>query len=163
MRIPAVFLVSSMLLAVACGNGGTGAGTAPPNSSGCPTDPDKVAGQPCGSLNVCAYPACEGSKCPATTKVAYCSGAAGAKWEVTTPGDAGGFTDAGIEPDTASADAGDAEADAGDAGADAGDAAASDAEASISDATDAELDAAETSDASTDSPSDTTSDAPDSD
>jgi len=113
MRSSAVLIVMTVLLAplavASCGDGGTGVGTAPPNSTGCPTDPDKVAGQPCGALNVCAYPVCESAvKCPTTTKVAYCSGAVGAKWEVSTPGDAGGFTDGGIVPPVEAGDAADA-------------------------------------------------------
>ena len=140
MRSEAALFVMALLLAplaVACSEGGTGTGTAPPPSAGCPADPDKVAGQPCGSLNVCAYPTCdEAGVCPTTTKVATCSGAAGATWVITTPTDAGGFTDANLPDnrvdetgtDGSSGDAPlDAPLDATDASDDATDATSSDA------------------------------------
>ncbi|MBI2391251.1 MAG: hypothetical protein HYV09_16800 [Deltaproteobacteria bacterium] len=128
MRSSLVLFVVAMLAVPAavasCGEGGTGVGSAPPPAGPCPAeaDLDKLAGQPCTALQTCAYPQCEASPCPPTTRVAYCPGA-GSKWEVSGTIDAGGFADA-LPLDTSTPEAGEAgEAgevgEAGEAGEDA--------------------------------------------
>jgi hypothetical protein len=98
-------LVSFASLALACSEGGTGTGTAPPISQGCPADPDASVGKACSGLVVCAYPSsCPGAATCTTTRVLSCTGAAGAVWTSSAPPDAGGFADANL-PDTAVADA----------------------------------------------------------
>ncbi len=154
--IALVTLIASLAGAVAsCGEGGTGVGTAPPQSPGCPDAGIPTPGSTCNALQVCDY--------PIEQKVAVCP-FAGGTWEVHERGEAGPFADAEI-PETDAGDTGDAiveDADALDAEEtiDAEDAADTTDAADAADAIDAAetTDAAETSDATDTATTDTASD-----
>ena len=82
----ALVSVIASIAFVACGEGGNGTGTAPPQAPPCPTVVP-AATDTCPALQVCDY--------PAEQKVAVCS-YSGAKWELHQRGEAGVFADAEI-------------------------------------------------------------------
>jgi hypothetical protein len=140
-----VSVIASIAVA-SCGEGGTGVGTAPPESGKCP---DKVPATTdgCNALQVCNYgldgvPLAAQQQCtPTNCIVAVCS-SAGTKWEVQQAGDGGTFADA-VVPEVAvdgAAESGDATDDASDTASDAIDG-ATDALDDAIDATDAVNDA----------------------